>query len=418
MRSTSSRRSAVALLLCGTLLRQIDADGRRRGCRGVDGTGAPAEIRRAGSARSFGARGSRPDSRDRREGAPDPVAPRPDGTFREGSVHRGDPGSRRRGLATDRREGVPRLRTDGEGRERRRGTYSRGGREGVPVVPVHGGDAPVPRGDLSPAGDPPSLGGEGIRRRGALFPRAGVASGIHPGPRPVSPPGAVRMGSDQAPPRARSGTPGRVAPLRRGDLRRRRASGSHPGPRSNEKYRAGPDPRLPPGIQGCRNDGSMASGGHGDIALLPSRRSGGSPRRTSCRRRAGKRRRRGPPGRGTLRGGGDPAGRDPDARKGERPAKGCAHGSMPEDRRAWIRLSSGKRRSPRGRRGRRSPGSGSPTPLPRTGGPGRNGRRDPGTKAPGSGVFSWPSAVAAAFGAGGGGGGSGGSSGGTVAVNF
>ena len=198
------------------------------------------------------------------------------------------------------------------------------------------------------------------------------------------------MGSDRAPPRPRSGTPGRVAPLRRGDLRRRRASGSHPGPRSNEKYRAGPDPRLPPGIQGCRNDGSMASGGHGDIALLPSRRSGGSPRRTSCRRRAGKRRRRGPPGRGTLRGGGDLAGRDPDARKGSGAAKGCAHGSMPEDRRAWIRLSSGKRRSPRGRGGRRSPGSGSPTLLPRTGGPERNGRRDPGTTAPGSGGSSWP----------------------------
>ena len=308
MRSTSSRRSAIALLLCGTLLWQSAPT--------VAGAEDPPSAEPA-----LLLKYAAPDLPDRsaREaldpipaivatGTPDPVAPRPDGTFLENCHHGGFSGSRRRGPATDRREGVPRLRTDGAGRERRGAADSRRGREGVPIVPVHGGDAPLSRGNLSPAGDPPSLGREDIRRRGALFPRSGLASGLYSGPRPVPPPSTVRMGSDWAPATARSGTPGRVAPLRRADLRRRRASWNHPGQGPNEYNRAGTDPRLPPGIQGRRNDGAMASGGHGDIALLPSGRSCGSARRTSCRRRPGKGRRRGPPGRGTLRGGRGPRG--------------------------------------------------------------------------------------------------------------
>src|SRR3989339_1588816 len=114
------------------------------------------------------------------------MAPPPPGTRREGARRRGDHGSRRRGPATDRGEGVPRRRTDGQGGDGRRGTYSRGGRKGVPVVPVHGSDAPVPRRDLPPAGDTPPLGREGVRRRGPVIPRAGATPGIHAGPRPLS----------------------------------------------------------------------------------------------------------------------------------------------------------------------------------------------------------------------------------------
>ena len=48
--------------------------------------------------------------------------------------------------------------------------------------------------------------------------------------------------------------------------------GSNPCPRSDEKYRADPDPRLPSRIQGCRNVRSMASRRHRDRAFFPSRR--------------------------------------------------------------------------------------------------------------------------------------------------
>ena len=317
MRSTSSRHRAIALLLCGTLLWQSAP----AVAGAEDGLSTEPALLLKYAAPDL------PDRSAREVLDPIPaivaqelrirwlpVPTEPSGKAPStGDIPVPDDAALRRIAGKVSRASERMERVESAAAER----VSRGGREGVPIVPVHGGDAPLSRGDLSPAGDPPSLGGEGIRRRGALFPRSGVASGFHPGPRPVPPPGAVGMGSVRAPPRARSGTPGRVAPLRRADLRRRRASWNHPGPGSNEKYRAGSDPRFPPGIQGCRNDGSMASGGHGDIALLPSRRSGGSPRRTSCRRRAGKRRRRGPPGRGTLRGGRDPADRDPDARKGD-----------------------------------------------------------------------------------------------------
>ena len=284
MRSTSSRRSAVALLLCGTLL-----------WRSAPTVAAETGPSRAPALLLKYAAPDLPDPSAREVLDPVPAIvakelrirwlPVPLEPSGKGTCRRRDPGSRRRGPAADRREGVPRRRADGKGGERRRLAASRGGRKGVPVVPLHGSDAPVPRRDLPPAGDSPSLGREDVRRRGAPFPRAGAAPGIHPGPRPVSAAGDGRVGSDPATPRPRSGTPGRVAPLRRGDLRRRRATGRHPRPRSNEGDRSGTDPRLPRRIPGCGNGGPMAAGGHGDIALFPSRRPGGPPRRASCRRR-------------------------------------------------------------------------------------------------------------------------------------
>jgi len=57
---------------------------------------------------------------------------------------------------------------------------------------------------------------EGVRRRGPLFPCRAMRPGFTTGPRPVSPAGVVRMGSDQARPLPEAELLVRVAPLRRG----------------------------------------------------------------------------------------------------------------------------------------------------------------------------------------------------------
>jgi len=142
------------------------------------------------------------------------VAPRPHGTFREGPVHRGDPGPDDAALrriagmvsqASDRMEKVESasasLLLDEAEKECR--SYR-----------VHGGDAPVPRGDLSPAGDPSTLGREGVRRRGPLFPCPGVASGFTPDPA-LFPRRCCPYGKRSVTALSRGGAPGRVAPLRR-----------------------------------------------------------------------------------------------------------------------------------------------------------------------------------------------------------
>jgi len=87
MKSTSSRRSAVALLLCGTLL------WRSAPTVAAADAGTPMEPAlllkyAAPDLPDRSAREVLDRSRDRREGAPDPVAPRTHGTFREGPVHR------------------------------------------------------------------------------------------------------------------------------------------------------------------------------------------------------------------------------------------------------------------------------------------------------------------------------------------
>jgi len=411
MKSTSSLRRAVALLSvrkCSAMaVGWPTAAGAEAGSS--DGACASAEIYAAPDLPDrFGARGA--STRFRRSS----LRSSGSGGFPSRWSLREDPSAGELPVPDDaalRRiaeKVFPRLRADGEGRARRRFVASRRGREGMPVVTGSRrrrasflAEIFLRRGILR------LWEGKVIRRRGALFPACGHCGLTSHRYRPCSPPRYCPYGR-------RSG----AAPYpKRNSWSNRSLSGARSSstesvgeslPRAFEtgKIAPGPDPRLTPGYRDAETTGQWLPGDTEIVRFsLPGDR-GGSSRRTSCRRRAGKGGSAGPlvgencPRRRDL------ADRDPDARK--EPAgeglRGRLYAGRPANRDPALL---GETSFPAGKGGRRSPESGSPMHLPRTGGPDRNRRRDHVYFSPWFWGIVLAVGAAAAFGAGGGGGGSG-----------
>jgi len=246
----------------------------------------------------------------------------------------------------------------------------------------------VPRGDLSPAGDPSVSGRGRWSDAEALFSRVRALRPDHPGPRPVSSAGVVRMGkrSDRPLPRRNSWS-SRSPPARRSSSTERQ--GVTPARVRTKGNRADTDPRLSSRIQGCRKHPDRWLPGTprscvflpGDrVACLGELLAGGAQGKVVARG----------PLVGELSRRRDLAGVAILMLEKGAGERGCALGSTPEGRPSQDPALLGKRRSPREREARDLRQMGPPTPLPRTDGPRADRPEGSCTAAPGSGESSCP----------------------------
>ena len=256
---------------------------------------------------------------------------------------------------------------------------------------------------------------EGVRRRGAPFPRPGVASGLHPRTRPCFPqvlsvweairrrpvpeaellveslPSGAEIFVDGE---RRGVTPARV---RTKNIAPVRIRVSHPGYRDAEttgQWLPGDTEILRFSLPGDR------------VARLGELLAGAAQGRAEARA----------PGRGTLRGGGDLAGGDPDARKGSA-RRGAARTTLCRETGEPGSGTPREKTFPEGKRGAEISGKWVAETLAADGWP----RAEPPEKLWYYSYWFWGfvlSAAGLAAALGGGGGGSSGASGGTVAVTF